>query len=439
MRKICHLLFSLLLTIIMSCSDEQSSTLRVAHIYDPLAGLPGKANVEWLKKVVAEFQRINPSYKIVLEQIQWDQIDSKSMADFQAQIPHDIVWTSPQLMPKHIQVGDLKNLSPYIHWSQEENEEFQWSPVWGKAERKGKRLGIPLGVHTRTVAYRRDMFEQVGLNPDAPPKDLDELIAAAKALTRDTNKDGKPDIWGLGIYFGPSRGTIEIGFAPLLWHFGGKLWDEQTKQAVFASEAGIKAARFIYDLIYVHQVTPKWVVSGTYDDVISRNFLNGKFAMAWGWGSYWIQILEEKGWIEGLFPPTIKGKAKIADVFVIPTNGSAQFTNAWTISIHSLSTHPQKSFEFIQMIVKPEILIRFPDAGLPARKSEWMRPEYLTPFYQTWYRAAQAGKSMPFTAYYMDLADVVASALQEILVTQAPIPETLKKFQDEYNARFAGE
>jgi len=439
MLKSYRMILPLLWTIIIGCGGERSPTLRVAHIYDPLAGISGEANVEWLNGVMADFQKMNPSYQIVLEQIQWDQIDSKSMADFQAQIPHDVIWTSPQLMPRHFLTGDLKNLTPYIHWSPAEKEEFQWNPVWEKAERNGKRLGIPLGVHTRTVAFRRDLFEQAGLDPDAPPRNLDELIRAAKVLTRDTNGDGKIDIWGLGIYFGPFRATIELGFAPLLWHFDGKLWDEQTRRAIFASEAGIKAAQLIYDLIYVHQVTPKWVVSGTYDDVISRNFLNGNFAMAWGWGSYWIQILEEKGWVEGIFPPTIQGKAKIVDVFVTPTNGSAQFTNAWTISIHSLSAHPQKSFEFIQTILKPENLTRFPDAGLPARKSEWMRPEYLTPFYQTWYRAAQAGKPMPFTAHYMDLADIVASALQEILVSHAPIAETLNRFQDEYNARFAGE
>ena len=217
----------------LACGNEKSSQLKIAHIYDPLAGASGKANTEWLDSVVRQFQKKYPALDISLEQIQWDQIDSKSMADHHAGIAHDVIWTSPQLMPKHFLVRDLKNLSPYIHWTASETEDFAWNPVWGKSERDGKRMGIPLGVHTRTVAYRRDMFHESNLNPDSPPQNLEELIDAAKALTVDTDGDGKPDVWGLGIYLGPHRATIEISFAPLIWHFGGKLWDEQSKRAWF--------------------------------------------------------------------------------------------------------------------------------------------------------------------------------------------------------------
>ncbi|MBN1350167.1 extracellular solute-binding protein [candidate division KSB1 bacterium] len=423
----------------VNCSDDKNANLRVAHIYDPLTGVSGKANAAWLEKLKNEFETTHPGCQVILEQIQWDQIDTKSLADFRANIIHDVIWSSPQLMPKHFLTGDLLNLSPYLQWSEQEKSEFNWNPVWEKSERDGKRLGIPLGVHTRTVAFRRDMFIEAGLNPDEPPRNPEELIQAAKALTRDIDGDGKTDIWGLGIYFGPYRATIEISFAPLLWHFSGKLWDDQTRRACFASDAGVMAAQYIHDLIFLHKVTPKWVVSGTYDDVILRNFLDGKFAMAWGWGSYWIQALEEKGWIKGVFPPTEQGEADIADVFITPTAGNTQFTNAWTISIHALSPNPKRSFEFIQAILQPEALRQFPDAGLPARKSAWLQPEYQTDFYQTWYRAAIYGKSMPFTANYMDLADAVAAALQEILANDQPVRDTLEKFQEEYNRRFAGE
>jgi hypothetical protein len=33
----------------------------------------------------------------------------------------------------------------------------------------------------------------------------------------------------------------------------------------------------------------------------------------------------------------------------------------------------------------------------------------------------------------------VAAALQEILANEAPVADTLQKFQDEYNAEYAGE
>ncbi len=423
----------------LCCQKKQEATIvKLAHLYDPMGGPAGKANTEWLYGVVAEFERDHPGVKVELEQMKWDQIDTKCMADYRAGISHDVLWSSPQLMAKHAAVGDLLDLKPYLGWTPEEVAEFAWNPVWSAGEHKGKLIGVYLGAHTRVVAYRRDLFQEVGLDPDCPPQTLDELVAYAQRLTRDLDGDGNPDQWGLGMYFGPSRATIEIYFAPLVWHFGGSLWDEECKKAVFADSAGVRAARFLADLIHVHKVTPTWVASGAYDDVMLGGFLQGRFAMAWGWGSYWIKVLEDKGWISGAFPPTPEVRTRVADIFEVPTRTRAQFTNAWMVSIHALSKNPELSAKLLNYLLRPETLLSFPDAGLPTRLSAWQRPEYQTPFYQVWFRAVQHGSAMPPTAYYDELANTVAAALQEILVRHAPIQETLTRFQNEYNARYAG-
>ena len=73
------------------------------------------------------------------------------------------------------------------------------------------------------------------------------------------------------------------------------------------------------------------------------------------------------------------------------------------------------------------ILLAFkaePDAGMLAEK-EW--------------QAAAQGKSMPQTANYMKLADSVAAAIQEIVLIKGDAKEILTRYQDEYNARYAGE
>lgn len=435
-------LYAILLCIAIAIGCHKSPPHRVvklAHIYDPVGGGSAKANWEWLSKAIADFERDHPGVKVEHEQMKWDQIDSKCMADFRARIPHDVVWSSPQLLAKHAAVGDLLDLSPYLNWSPEEIADFAWNPVWNVGERDGKRTAVSLGAHTRVVAYRRDLFLQAGLDPDRPPESLEELVEYARRLTRDTDGDGRIDQWGLGMYVGPSRATLEIYFAPLVWHFGGTLWDEKTKKATFADSAGVCAAQFLFDLVHRYKVTPTFVTSGTYDDVILKGFFDGKFAMAWGWGSYWIQVLEEKGWIVGAFPPTTEVKTPVAGVFETPTRTKAMFTNAWTVSLHALCKDPELGVALIETLLRPETLLSFPDAGLPTRLSAWQRPEFQTPFYQVWFRAVQHGESMPYTAYCDELANTVAAALQEILVKKAPVQQTLLRFQNEYNARYAGE
>ncbi len=411
--------------------------LRVAHVYEPLAGLAQKQNFDWLQDVARQFERTHPKLPIRLEQIQWDKIDAKSIADFRAGVGHDVVITSPQLMPQHFEVGDLLNLSPYVSkWPKEKIDDISWSATWQQCERNGVRIGIPTGVHARLVIFRRDMFEEVGLDPENPPRTLDELVETAKKLTRDTNGDGSTDVWGLGMYVGPLRATIELYFAPLLWHFGGELYDPRTRRATFASEAAVNASRFLDDCIHKHKITPPWACSGTYDDGVHSAFLDGRLAMAWGWGSYWNKTLEERGWVRGLVPPTPEGKEVKVGVFVTPTKSGAQFANCWTFSIHKLTKHPPESFSFIETVLEPSNLEEYPDAGLPVLKSIWAKKEYQNHWYQVWRQAAEAGRPMADTPHYNDLADTVASALQEIILKRTDPAKTLKRYQDEFNRKY---
>lgn len=439
MKKLNHQIHLILLCLLLSCHQSEQNKIKFTHIYDALAGPQGQLNMNWINARIDDFKKIYPGIVVELEQVKWDQIDTKSMADFRANISHDVILTSPQFLAKHFVVGDLLNLNPFLTWNGQQIADFAWSPVWQTGEQDGNRIAIPMGAHTRLCVYRKDMLAEAGLDPDKPPTNLSELVDFAQKLTRDLDGDGRIDTWGLGIYFGPSRATIELAFAPLIWHFGGTLWDEKSKKAAFASDAGVQAAQFLADLVNKYHVTPRWAVSGTYDDVVLRGFLDGKFAMAWGWGSYWIQPLEEKGWIKGCFPPTPSGRMINVGLFLTPTDLQAQFTNAWTISVHALTHRPDKSVAFIKTLVKAKSLCNFPDAGLPARLSLWDRPEYETEFYQTWFESARKGRSMPATAHYEELANSVATALQEILVKNTQVEATLLKFQHAYNVRYAGE
>ncbi|MDZ7333125.1 MAG: extracellular solute-binding protein [candidate division KSB1 bacterium] len=429
----------IILFLLSSCSQDDQNKIRFTHIYDALGGPTGKQSMDWVNARVAEFQALHPELKVELEQAKWDQIDTKCMADYRAGIVHDVVITSPQFLPKHQVVGDLLDLRPLLNWDETQKAEFSWNPVWQACVQQGKWLGIPMGAHTRVCVYWKDQFAAVGLDPDRPPKTLDEMVDYAQKLTRDLNGDGKTDVWGLGMYFGPSRATIEISFAPLIWHFGGELWDEHSKQAVFASPAGVHAAQFLSDLLNKYQVIPRWAVSGTYDDVVMRAFFDRRVAMAWGWGSYWIQPLEEQGLVAGCYPPTPDGEMIKIGIFITPTVPQAQFTNAWTISIHALSQKPHESIQFLKKFIDPKALCSFPDAGLPAALSLWQSPEYQTEFYKIWFEAASKGRSMPPTAHYEELSNTVAAALQEILIKNAPVEATLTKFQRSYNSRYAGE
>jgi ABC-type glycerol-3-phosphate transport system substrate-binding protein len=411
----------------------QTGTLKVAHYFDPLGGVHLEQSLAWLEAITETFEQEGDGIQVDYELYAWDEIDERMIIDIRAGIPHDVTFTSPQLMAQHDEAGSLLDLEPYVSkWDREEVEQFSWSPVWDAFP-----LGIPTGIHTRLVAYRTDLFEEHGVS--AAPQTLEQLVEAAKALTVDENGDGQPEVWGLGIYLGPQRATVELAFAPLLWHFGGELWNAESGRATFASEAGVQAAEFLYDLIHTHQVTPRWAVGGNYDEVVLNGLLDGQFAMTWGYGSYWIPALEANGMVSGCWPATPDCSAVSAGVFVTPTEPRAQFSNAWTVSIHSLSRQPDEAARYLETLLRAGTLEEFADAGLPARRATWEQSAYESEFYGAWFDAAQAGRSMPPTTNYGELADAVAVALSEILLQEAPIAATLQRFEDDFNAAYGAE
>ncbi|MEX2540535.1 MAG: extracellular solute-binding protein [Trueperaceae bacterium] len=426
-----RLLFSALLT--LACSAAAQGQLKVAHYFDPLGGSHLVASLEWLEGVTEVFRSQSEDTRVDYELFAWDEIDQRMVVDQQAGVAHDVTFASSQLTPRHAAAGSLQDISAFVEqWSPEELEDLSWSPVW----EAGYPYGIPTGVHIRLMAYRTDLFEEAGLSP---PTTLDELVEQAKTLTRDTDGDGEIDTWGLGIYLGSQRATAELAFTPLVWHFGGDVWDAESGEATFASDAGVQAAQFLSDLVHEHKVTPEWVVAGNYDDVVLRGLLDGQFAMTWGYGSYWISVLEDEGLTQGCWPATVDCTSTGASVFVTPTDGGAQFGNSWIVGVHGRSQQPELAFDYIEAMVESGTLEGFADGGLPARQSAWNAPEYDSDFYRAWFDAVARGRSMPTTTRFNELADAMTAALADIVLRGLPVEQTLERYQREYNASYAGE
>lgn len=400
----------------------EGATIRLAHLYDPGTGVESeKRSFEWLEKGIENFEANNPGCTVELEYYKYDEMDTKYMSDYQAGVGHDVLITTSMLFPQHFQVGDLLDMQPYIkEWEQSEVDEFAWNPVWDICSDEGGLYGIPLGLHIRGMIYRKDLFEQAGLDPDSPPKTLDELLAYAQKLN---NPD--ENVYGLGMYLGTERANLECSFYPFLWANGGEIWDAETKEAIFADETGVKTGQFVKDLVTKHGVTPQFAISGGYGDALDA-FMNGQYAMMEGFGSYWISNVVEAG---------MEDKVGICAV----PDGSNRFSNCYSLSIYAGSEHPDLAMKLIEELLAPDVITMYADGGLPARQSDYEDEQYQGPLYKAMLEIAEDGRNVAETVNYMKLADSVAAAVQEIIANDGDVKEVFTRYQDEYNARYAGE
>jgi ABC-type glycerol-3-phosphate transport system substrate-binding protein len=416
-------------------TSRGKKVVRWAQYITPESGAAAVANKKWLNTVVSTFEHENSGWKVDLEGYQWDQIDQRLIMDMRAGVSHDVSLTSPQLMAQHAAAGSLLDLSSHVQkWSHAEKADFDWSPVWKSGVVGAKQLGIPLGTDCRLFLYRKSLFQRAGLDPAAPPQDLPSLVTAAKKLTNSRT-------WGLGMFLGSDRASTELSFAPLVWHFGGDIYDTDTKQAALTSNASAQAAEWIYDAVHTSKIVPPFAYAptATNDDVLLNDFIAGKTAASWSFGNYWISALEPKGLVHGCFPATAGCAAGDAQVALLPTAHHAAFSNAWTISIAANTKQADMAWKLVEVALRPGMLRLYADAGSPARLSEYSKPAYQSDFYKTWLQTAKDGRPMPPTSHYQELSDTCSASLQELLGgRRTDIKSVLKKYENAWNGKYGG-
>lgn len=246
-------------------------------------------------------------------------------------------WAAPYFLPyvQTFAASDLAALGV-------RKEDFV--PQAAEGVRFGDRyVGVPMSVLPLALYYNRELFQQAGLNPDQPPRDLKEFIDYAKRLTRDTDGDGKPDQWGwmLGASLNPNTWVWE---SMLVANGGSLLSDDRTK-AAFNSPAGRAALQTLLDLARVHKAAPAELGDP------AKAFVAGKVAMT----------------IDGIWMiPGFKGKVPFASA-AVPQLGGSRPAVWGSLDVYVLPKHTPGALTFAGWMAGPEGQRYYARAHLPAR------------------------------------------------------------------------
>jgi multiple sugar transport system substrate-binding protein len=96
---------------------------------------------------------------------------------------------------------------------------------------EGKKYGLPFIIDLSVWMYNRDLFEQAGLDPDAPPTTLAGFADAARAVQA-LGIDGT-----YGTYFGGNCGGCNVfTWWPIIWAEGGDVMNAEGTEATLNTE-----------------------------------------------------------------------------------------------------------------------------------------------------------------------------------------------------------
>ncbi len=341
--------------ILAACGREQLSTAasgssKVQLVYQDwrTEWFPPMAQTE-----LARFQADHPDISVFYTPDP-DNLSDQMPLDMQAGSAADVFQGCCEFFPTWAQKGYVLDLRTYVERDLDASTVGEWDPVQYKAlfDAAGRQFGLPKYQGTLVLYYNKDLFDQYGVAYPTAAWTHDDYLAAMKALTRDTNGDGRTDIWGSMIDIGWDRLQVHVN----AW--GGNIVDpNDPTNCVLDSTASLEALDWVRARMWDDKVM------ATATDVnnlgTQLSFSEGRLAMIED-GSWALKnILEHADFRIGVAP--------------IPSGPVQRVTLSTTdgFGIYSGTRYPDEAWEFLKFLVSKEYGLAMAEANLlqPARLS----------------------------------------------------------------------
>lgn len=144
----------------------------------------------------------------------------------------------------------------------------------------GDVWGLPDWALHQAVWYRKDMFEEAGLEV---PNSWPQLLEAAAELTVDKDGDGTPETYGFAVPMSRALVAPQTYFQ-FFYAAGGTIFDPKTGEYVFGEnkDIAVKSLRYMLDLY--KKASPPASIEWAWGD-FRNGFVQGKVAMTNEWGA----------------------------------------------------------------------------------------------------------------------------------------------------------
>ena len=219
-----------------------------------------------LQRVMALFAKAHPEYALMQENIPNPEYMTKFTAAVMANSRPDVTMVTAERLADMLGMNGLIDLTARIAtWPNRGNYP---QDRWSGCSVDGKTYGVPAFTFVDWVYWRKDWFEQAGI--DGPPKTTDEFVTVAKKLT-----DASKNRYGFGMRAGPGGYAYILD---LIEAFGSPFVVDG-RNAMDKARA-TEAIKWYSDLATVHKVVPPSAAGDGFRQIM-EGFKTGQTAMTW--------------------------------------------------------------------------------------------------------------------------------------------------------------
>jgi arabinosaccharide transport system substrate-binding protein len=360
---------------------------------------------------IPSFEQTHPGVKVEIQLVNAQAVTSRMQAAFLANLKvPDLVEVEISSAGSFFR-GPLKHIG-FADLTDRIHKEGLWDRMvqarFAPYTSRGRIFGIPHDVHPVMLAYRRDIFEQEGVDV-RQIETWDDFIALGKKLTKPNQR-----------YMIELSDANSSNLEPLLYQRGGGFFNPNS-ECVMDNEAAVQTMLF-----YVPLVAGKNKIGNTLGDnqiltqAVEAGYMLTLFCPDWRSKSFEKDI------------PRMKGKMALMPLPAVKKGGS--HTSTWggtMLGITKKSTHQDLAWELAMHLYlnKADLADRFRDTNiLPAASEAWEQEAFREP------RPYWSGQ--PLGAMYAKLAPEVPFQYTSpyIGTAKAKLGEALVECVQYYNA-----
>lgn len=168
-----------------------------------------------LEEIVNDFNASQDQIEIKMEIMPWDTLYQKLMPAMIAGNAPDIIGMSVTRYSEYALAGKLEPLDSYIAKSEVIQPDNMVSGLYNAGKCNGAQYAVPMACAAMVMYYNKDMFREAGLDPDNPPKTMDELQAAwAKLIKKDDSGNITQYAQAIGV-----KSTVAM-MPVFMWAYG---------------------------------------------------------------------------------------------------------------------------------------------------------------------------------------------------------------------------
>lgn len=215
------------------------------------------SSIPALEELLDRFEEEHPGIRINAQYIPTgDALVQKLVTAVQSGSAPDISWIHSHYMEELVKADAVYPMDYFRSNRPDSLTQAELDDIYPSlrqyASWQGAMYSLPMEATNLGVLYNKEHFREVGLDPERPPQDWDELKEYARRLALDRNGDGRPERAGFAVPAAPATGPqgayMMWQWIPFIWQAGGYLINEAQTEVLFDHTPGIQALRLWKDL-----------------------------------------------------------------------------------------------------------------------------------------------------------------------------------------------